>query len=81
MRLVTRTNVRIQRYVQNDALSPPAFVIVASFNNLLDALDGSYCTFEGGDDPEYDAMYPDPSGNGYEGKIISASRHPNLRSR
>ncbi|KAF9807920.1 hypothetical protein IEO21_08015 [Rhodonia placenta] len=51
----------------NDALSPPAFVIVASFNNLLDALDGSYCTFEGGDDPEYDAMYPDPSGNGYEG--------------
>ncbi|TCD67356.1 hypothetical protein EIP91_000223 [Steccherinum ochraceum] len=23
----------------------------ASFNNLLDALDGSFCTFEGGDDP------------------------------
>lgn len=26
----------------------------ASFNNLLDALDGSYCTFEGGDDPTED---------------------------
>ena len=24
----------------------------ASFNNWLDAVDGSFCTFEGGDDPE-----------------------------
>ena len=32
----------------------------ASFNNLLDALDGSYCTFEGGDDPTQDGIYPDP---------------------
>ncbi|KAI0922999.1 hypothetical protein AcV5_009837 [Taiwanofungus camphoratus] len=39
----------------------------ASFNNLLDALDGSYCTFEGGDDPTQDGIYPDPYG-GYEGK-------------
>ncbi|PCH35779.1 subtilisin-like protein [Wolfiporia cocos MD-104 SS10] len=39
----------------------------ASFNNLLDALDASYCTFEGGDDPDYDATYPDPYGGGYEG--------------
>ncbi|TFK53218.1 subtilisin-like protein [Heliocybe sulcata] len=38
----------------------------ASFNNFLDALDGSYCTFEGGDDPTQDAVYPDPYG-GYEG--------------
>ncbi|KAL6301121.1 peptidase S8/S53 domain-containing protein [Sparassis latifolia] len=38
----------------------------ASFNNLLDALDASYCTFEGGDDPTQDAAYPDPYG-GYEG--------------
>lgn len=30
----------------------------ASFNNLLDALDGSYCTFEGGDDPYQDGFYP-----------------------
>ena len=34
----------------------------ASFNNLLDALDGSYCTFEGGDDPTQDGIYPDPFG-------------------
>lgn len=32
----------------------------ASFNNFLDAIDGSYCTFEGGDDPIQDATYPDP---------------------
>ena len=32
-----------------------------SFNNFLDALDGSYCTFEGGDskDPSVDGQYPD----------------------
>ncbi|KZT22937.1 subtilisin-like protein [Neolentinus lepideus HHB14362 ss-1] len=38
----------------------------ASFNNFLDAIDGSFCTFEGGDDPYYDAVYPDPYG-GYDG--------------
>jgi len=39
----------------------------ASFNNLLDALDGSFCTFEGGDDPNNDGIYPDPLGGGFEG--------------
>lgn len=39
----------------------------ASFNNFLDAIDGTYCTFEGGDDPTQDAIYPDPYGGGYEG--------------
>ena len=38
----------------------------ASFNNFLDAIDGSYCTYEGGDDPTQDAVYPDPFG-GYQG--------------
>lgn len=38
----------------------------ASFNNFLDAIDGSYCTYEGGDDPTQDATYPDPFG-GYQG--------------
>ena len=38
----------------------------ASFNNFLDAIDGSYCTYEGGDDPTQDASYPDPYG-GYQG--------------
>ncbi|KAF7888155.1 uncharacterized protein EAF02_002696 [Botrytis sinoallii] len=35
----------------------------ASFNNFLDAIDGDYCTTDGGDDPVYDAVYPDPNGN------------------
>ena len=38
----------------------------ASFNNFLDAIDGSYCTANGGDDPTQDAAYPDPFG-GYQG--------------
>ncbi|KAF9237889.1 peptidase S8/S53 domain-containing protein [Melanogaster broomeanus] len=38
----------------------------ASFNNFLDALDGTYCTFEGGDDPTADAIYPDTEPGGYD---------------
>lgn len=36
-------------------------------NTFLDALDASYCTFEGGDDPTLDPQYPDtgPSPTGY----------------
>ena len=59
------------------------FVEGASFNNFLDAIDGSYCTFEGGDDPIQDATYPDPYPGGYTGpencggfaatKVISTS--------
>ncbi|KAK5710847.1 hypothetical protein LTR15_012824 [Elasticomyces elasticus] len=54
----------------------------ASFNNFLDAIDASYCTYQGGDDPTQDAVYPDPYG-GYQGpencggfaatKVISTS--------
>ncbi|KAH8079080.1 subtilisin-like protein [Cristinia sonorae] len=39
----------------------------ASFNNLLDALDGTFCTFEGGDDPSQDGIYPDPLPGGFTG--------------
>lgn len=56
----------------------------ASFNNFLDAIDGSYCTYKGGDDPTQDGIYPDTlSPNGYQGpencggfsatKVISTS--------
>lgn len=38
----------------------------ASFNDFLDAIDGSYCTFDGGDDTTQDAKYPDSRG-GYQG--------------
>ncbi|KAF8835711.1 subtilisin-like protein [Paxillus ammoniavirescens] len=40
----------------------------ASFGNFLDALDGTFCTFEGGDDPTFDAPYPDTSPGGYNGQ-------------
>ncbi|KAH9833454.1 peptidase S8/S53 domain-containing protein [Rhodofomes roseus] len=59
MTLVGRTQP-VQLYQAGDDVEG------ASFNNLLDALDGSYCYFEGGDNPEYDSIYPDPYG-GYEG--------------
>ena len=39
-----------------------------SFNNFLDGIDGSYCTFEGGDDPSQDGKYPDPNPGGYKGQ-------------
>ncbi|TFK41781.1 peptidase S8/S53 domain-containing protein [Crucibulum laeve] len=42
-------------------------VISGSFNNFLDALDGSYCDYEGGDDPTYDSSYPDTDPDGYNG--------------
>ena len=54
----------------------------ASFNDFLDAIDGSYCSYDGGDDPTQDGTYPDPYG-GYQGpkncggfsatKVISTS--------
>ncbi|WPG97989.1 Hypothetical protein R9X50_00077200 [Acrodontium crateriforme] len=58
----------------------------ASFNDFLDGIDASYCTYDGGDDPNQDATYPDPYGTAplaYEGpkncggfsatKVISTS--------
>lgn len=38
----------------------------ASFNNFLDAIDGSYCTYDGGDDADEDATYPDTKLGGYK---------------
>lgn len=34
---------------------------------MLDALDASYCTFEGGDDPTEDGIYPDTLPGGFNG--------------
>ncbi|KAI9852854.1 MAG: hypothetical protein M1838_004413 [Thelocarpon superellum] len=55
----------------------------ASFNNFLDAIDGAYCTYEGGDDSSQDVSYPDSATGGYKGpnncggfaatKVISTS--------
>ena len=58
------------------------FIEGGSFNDFLDAIDASYCTFDGGDDPVQDGRYPSTRG-GYEGpkncggfaatKVISSS--------
>ncbi|KDR74449.1 hypothetical protein GALMADRAFT_227502 [Galerina marginata CBS 339.88] len=39
----------------------------AGFDNWIDAVDGSFCTFEGGDDPEQDGIYPDTLPGGFKG--------------
>ncbi|KAF8964246.1 subtilisin-like protein [Flammula alnicola] len=39
----------------------------AGFDNWLDAVDKSFCTFEGGDDPTQDGIYPDPLPGGFDG--------------
>ncbi|EMD39042.1 hypothetical protein CERSUDRAFT_112730 [Gelatoporia subvermispora B] len=41
-------------------------VVGGSFNNMLDALDASFCTFEGGDDPTQDGIYPDTALGGFD---------------
>ncbi|KAJ7685503.1 peptidase S8/S53 domain-containing protein [Mycena polygramma] len=48
----------------------------ASFNDFLDALDGSYRTYAGGDDPSQDAVYPDPFAGGYRGKKACGTTKP-----
>ncbi|THH05901.1 hypothetical protein EW145_g4459 [Phellinidium pouzarii] len=39
----------------------------ASFDNWLDAVDGSFCAFDGGDNPEFDGIYPDRERGGFKG--------------
>ncbi|KAK4236850.1 peptidase S8/S53 domain-containing protein [Achaetomium macrosporum] len=36
----------------------------ATNNNFLDAIDGSYCTTDGGDSPDWDAIYPHDASSG-----------------
>ncbi|KAJ7931201.1 subtilisin-like protein [Mycena leptocephala] len=52
----------------------------ASFNNLLDALDGSFCTFEGGDDLLDDGQYPDPIAGGYQSQDCGTIKPANVIS-
>ncbi|KAI9689385.1 MAG: hypothetical protein M1822_010036 [Bathelium mastoideum] len=42
---------------------------VGTFNIFLDALDASYCSYEGGDQPYVDPEYPDPNEGGYTGPL------------
>ncbi|KAE9402286.1 hypothetical protein BT96DRAFT_918295 [Gymnopus androsaceus JB14] len=47
-------SLNVTLYQVGDGVDPNT-----SFNNFLDAVDGSYCTYEGGDDASVDAIYPD----------------------
>ncbi|KAH9917405.1 peptidase S8/S53 domain-containing protein [Epithele typhae] len=40
-----------------------------SFNTFLDAFDADYCTFDGGDDPVVDPVYPDTLPGGFTGPL------------
>ena len=79
---------QVTLYQTDDQIYEPIEVATTNvFNTFLDALDGSYCTYsaygETGDNPTYDAVYPDPAAGGYKGsrqcgvykptKVISAS--------
>jgi len=50
------------------------------FNNFLDALDGSYCTYTAygitGNSPGIDPEYPDPSSGGYKGPLQCGAYKP-----
>ncbi|TVY71195.1 Tripeptidyl-peptidase sed1 [Lachnellula suecica] len=54
--------------------------LVGLFNNLLDAIDGSYCTYsymgETGNDPGYDNSYPDNLPGGYTGQLMCGVYQP-----
>ncbi|TFK74740.1 subtilisin-like protein [Pluteus cervinus] len=52
----------------------------AGFDNWLDAVDGSFCTFEGGDDPTQDGIYPDTQPGGYKGQSCGIIAPPHVVS-
>ncbi|KIK63943.1 hypothetical protein GYMLUDRAFT_40152 [Collybiopsis luxurians FD-317 M1] len=70
MGLVT-PKLNVTLYQVGDAVNPNT-----SFNNFLDALDGSYCYYEGGDDPTVDAIYPDTQPGGYNGPPACGTAKP-----
>ncbi|KAF3906894.1 Aorsin [Orbilia brochopaga] len=48
------------------------------YNNFLNAIDGTYCHYDGGNDPVIDAMYPDPAAGGYKGTPMCGVYDPTL---
>ncbi|KAK5115872.1 hypothetical protein LTR85_009466 [Meristemomyces frigidus] len=56
----------IRLYQNGDSVNVDS---VGTFNIFLDALDGSYCTYQGGDQPYVDPAYPDPNEGGYTGPL------------
>ncbi|KAJ2988216.1 hypothetical protein NUW58_g4094 [Xylaria curta] len=64
MSLVHPQNVTLYQVGDGDFSNP------ATNNNFLDAIDGSYCAFEGGDNPDWDGIYPHDAStpNAYTGE-------------
>lgn len=56
------------------------FNYLGFFNDFLDGIDGSYCTFsafnETGNNPKLDPTYPDPRPHGYRGKLQCGAFRP-----
>lgn len=52
----------------------------ASFNNFLDAIDASYCTYDGGDVAGEDGTYPDPKPGGYKSQDCGLYAPPSVIS-
>ncbi|EPS41024.1 hypothetical protein H072_5086 [Dactylellina haptotyla CBS 200.50] len=48
------------------------------YNNFLNAIDGSYCTYDGGNDPVKDAVYPNPAVGGFTGQKMCGVYDPTL---
>ncbi|KAK4903467.1 hypothetical protein LTR27_000398 [Elasticomyces elasticus] len=56
----------IRLYQNGDSVNVDS---VGTFNIFLDALDESYCTYLGGNEPYVDPAYPDPNEGGYTGPL------------
>lgn len=63
----------INYQVDDSYYAPREVALDNTFNTFLDALDGSYCTYEAygikGDSPGIDPTYPDPNPGGYKEKL------------
>lgn len=65
---------------ERNAISYWAVGEIFSFNQWLDAVDGSYCTSEGGDDFTYDPQLPNPLPGGFKGHSCGTVKAPNVVS-
>ncbi|KAF8155864.1 subtilisin-like protein [Crassisporium funariophilum] len=54
--------------------------IATSFNEWLDAVDGSYCTSDGGDDFSFDPQLPNPFPGGFNDHSCGTATPPNVVS-
>jgi hypothetical protein len=69
---VTPFKVSLLIVIGSQTMLMHVIVLGASFDNLLDALDGYYCAFDGGDNSTIDGIYPDPASGGYKSACVSS---------